>query len=326
VVDRRDVCLACGGSGLEPFHHQANVPVNSCLLLASEEEATAFPTGEIRLVLCPHCGFIANTEFDPALAEYSDRYEETQAFSDRFVTFARSLARHWIDRYDLTGKTVLEIGCGKGEFLVMMAEAGIGRGIGIDPGVHPERIETAVDDRLEWIADFFTDEHPPLDVDAVVCRHTLEHIAPVGEFVQTIRDAIGDNLDTVVLFELPDVQRLLDEVAFWDIYYEHCSYFSVGSLARLFEASGFEVMDITLAYDDQYLILEARPIPPDSVPTPWPTDDIKLLRAGATQFELAFGDTLRITQTRWMHDSYLGCGIEGSLIPLDRRRRRAGSS
>lgn len=299
MADGNDMCLACGGVGLEPFYHQTNTPVNSCLLLDSEEEATAFPTGEIRLVVCAHCGFIANTEFDPALAEYSERYEETQAFSGRFVTFAQSLARHWIDRYDLQGKTVLEIGCGKGEFLVMMAEAGIGHGIGVDPGVHPERIESAAADRLEWNVDFFSDSYGPLDVDAVVCRHTLEHIAPVSEFVRTIRNAIGDNLDTVVLFELPDVQRVLDEVAFWDIYYEHCSYFSAGSLARLFESSGFEVLDVSLAYDDQYLILEARPIPSGTVPTSWPADDVQNLRIAASQFEASFAETVNHLETRF---------------------------
>ena len=43
-----------------------------------------------------------------------------------------------------------------------------------------------------------------------------------------VRRAIGDRLDTVVLFELPDVERVLREVAFWDVYYEHCSYFTLG--------------------------------------------------------------------------------------------------
>ncbi len=291
-------CPACAANALEIFHRQAAVPANSCLLLATQDEATQFPTGTIDLAFCSACGFITNTTFDAALAEYSDRYEETQAFSPRFVTFARALAQQWVDRHDLTGKTVLEIGCGKGEFLVLMAEAGIGRGIGIDPGVHPERIATTAADRLEWIADFYSEQYAHIEADAIVCRHTLEHIAPVSDFLGMIRRAIGNRLDTRVLFELPDAQRVLDEVAFWDIYYEHCSYFSAGSLVRLFEQEGFEVTDLTLAYDDQYLILDARPISADAKPRRWPANDRPTLRAGVDHYRVAYRDTIESWRAR----------------------------
>jgi SAM-dependent methyltransferase len=291
-------CPACGSNALEEFHQQAAVPANSCLLLASQDEAIQFPTGAIELAYCAVCGFITNTRFDAALAEYSDRYEETQAFSPRFVSFARSLAQQWVERHDLAGKTVLEIGCGKGEFLALMAEAGIGHGIGIDPGVHPERIESPHSDRLEWITDFYSEQYAHIQADAIVCRHTLEHIAPVSDFLRMIRRAIGDRLDTRVLFELPDAQRVLDEVAFWDIYYEHCSYFSAGSLARLFEREGFELTDLSLAYDDQYLILDARPIAPGTSPDPWQADDMASLRAGVEHYAVAYRDTIHRWETR----------------------------
>lgn len=285
-------CPACGHMGMEAFHSQNGVPTNSCLLLATRADAASFPTGSIRLGFCPNCGFISNVRFDPSLAQYSSRYEETQAFSERFVDFARALAMSWVDKYDLAGKKVIEIGCGKGEFLVMMAEAGIGSGIGIDPGVHVDRIDPAMAARLAWVPDFFDDRYGPLDSAAVVCRHTLEHIAPVAEFVGLVRRAIGDRLDTVVLFELPDVERILDEVAFWDVYYEHCSYFAAGSLARLFERSGFEIIDLSLEYDDQYLILEARPVPAGRHPRRWVTDDPDTLRQGLVTFESSYATTI----------------------------------
>jgi hypothetical protein len=241
------------------FYSASGVPTNSCLLLDSRAEAEAFPTGEMRLGFCDSCGFISNLGFDVALAEYSGRYEETQAYSPVFVDFARDLANHWVDKYDLAGKDILEVGCGKGEFLTMMIEGGAGTGIGIDPGVKVDRIDSPVADRLTWIADFYSESYEHLEADALVCRHTLEHISPVGDFMRMIRANIGDRTDMVVLFELPDVLRVLREVAFWDVYYEHCSYFSLGSLARLFRATGFDVLDLSMAYDDQYLLIEARP-------------------------------------------------------------------
>ncbi|MCB1270166.1 MAG: methyltransferase domain-containing protein [Microthrixaceae bacterium] len=279
-------CAACGSTDTEAFHSQHSIPTNSCLLLADREEAESYPTGDMELRFCRNCGFIGNALFDPALSEYSSRYEETQGFSERFNDFARDLAKRWVDKYSLAGRTVLEIGCGKGEFLEMMCEAGVGHGIGIDPSAHPDRLTSEAASRIEWITDRYSEKYSDLSADAVVCRHTLEHISDVGDFMRMVRASIGDRLDTVVLFELPDVKRVLEEVAFWDVYYEHCSYFSAGSLARLFRATGFEVLEVGLEYDDQYLIIEARP----SAVTPAPgepfgiEDDMEDLAAAVSHF------------------------------------------
>jgi len=88
---------------------------------------------------------------------------------------------------------------------------------------------------------------------------TLEHIYDTNRFVNVVRRSIGERKDTTVFFQVPDVNRILGEQAFWDIYYEHCSYFSSGSLARLFWNNDFEVRNIWTDYDDQYLMIEAQP-------------------------------------------------------------------
>ena len=292
MADITDPCPSCGATGLTGFHSQRGVPANSCLLLDTRDEAVNFGTGDIDLGICPRCGFITNVRFDQRLAEYSERYEETQAFSDRFVAFAQGLATRWVDEYELAGRTVLEVGCGKGEFLVMMAEAGIGHGIGFDPGIHPDRIVSSAGKQIEWVKDFYDLSHAHIQADAIVCRHTLEHIGAVAEFMEMIRTNIGDRLDTVVLFELPDVQRVLDEVAFWDVYYEHCSYFSKGSLARLFERTGFEVIDLWSGFDDQYMLIEARPVVAGTAGRTWPADDMDALVIGADHFRAGFSTTI----------------------------------
>jgi hypothetical protein len=53
---------------------------------------------------------------------------------------------------------------------------------------------------------------------------------------------------------------------------EHCSYFSQGSLGRLFRHAGFEVRDLWTAYDDQYLMIEAYPSIADST-APHPDEE-----------------------------------------------------
>jgi SAM-dependent methyltransferase len=257
-VPDEHACPSCRSTSVEIFHQEAGVPVNSCLLLASEEEARAFPRGAIRLGFCHVCGFISNTAFDQALAEYSTRYEETQGFSPRFQHFADDLARRLVDRFDLHGKDVLEIGCGKGEFLLRVCELGGNRGIGVDPTVILERVRGPAAGQVSFIADLYRKQHADLPADIVICRHTLEHIHDVAGFMELLRSNLAGRSATTVFFELPDTLRVLREVAFWDIYYEHCSYFTVGSLVRLFERNGFAVLDAYLDYDDQYILLEAR--------------------------------------------------------------------
>jgi SAM-dependent methyltransferase len=291
-------CPACESTDRHEFYYWPGLPVNSCLLLESHGEAVEFPRNDLRLVHCHACGFIANDDFVPGLNEYSDRYEETQAFSPHFVTFADTLAKTWVQKYDLQDKTVVEIGCGKGEFLAAMARHGIGSGIGIDPGVHPERLSEEESARLQWITGWFPEDLPDLsDAAAVVCRHTLEHIGPVRHFLDQIRAAMGPDSEAVVLFELPDALRVLREGAFWDTYYEHCSYFTTGSLARLFLRCGFDVLGLEKAYDDQYLLIEARPLRASESPTWQPDDDLADVAVAVEHYR----GSVTATTAHWRH-------------------------
>lgn len=255
----RDACPNCGAGGMRIVYSIDSIPVHSTVNLSSRQEAVDFPTGDLRLGFCQQCGFLSNTVYDAALQEYGQRCEESQHASPTFNRFAHELARRWIEQYSLRGKTILEVGCGKGEFLALMCELGDCRGIGIDPGYQPSRTPPKVADRLKFINDLYSEKYADLQADCILCRHTLEHIGPTLEFVQMIRRAIGDRRDMLVLFELPDVTRILKEAAFWDVYYEHCSYFSPGSLARVFRAAGFELLELRRDYGDQYLLLAGKP-------------------------------------------------------------------
>ena len=117
-------CPSCGHAGMSVFYEVADVPVNSVLLVSSREKAMGFQTGEIRLAVCPACGFISNITFDERLTQYTDQYEATQGYSPTFNKFHRALAEELVERYDLRGKDLIEIGCDKGDFLTMLVEIG----------------------------------------------------------------------------------------------------------------------------------------------------------------------------------------------------------
>jgi SAM-dependent methyltransferase len=252
-------CPACGSGRLQTFYEVEAVPVHTVRNLPTREAALKCPTADVLLGFCRACGFISNLRFDPQRLDYSAGYEPTQAFSSTFSAFHRQLATHLIERYDLHGKDIIEIGCGQGEFLILLCEMGGNRGVGFDPIYTPGRAASAALDRITFVRDYYAESYRRHRAHLVCCKMTLEHVHPVAHFVCMVRRCLQDQPNTVVFFQMPDVWPILGGLEFWNIYYEHCSYFSPGSLGRLFRRCGFDVLDLWRGFDDQYLMIEARP-------------------------------------------------------------------
>jgi len=253
-------CPACERDASTQFYEVRGVPVHQVKLMRSRDEAIDCPKGDIGLRFCQHCGFVWNAAFDVALMRYGEDYESTQAVSPTFNRFHEGLARDLIERFDLRGKEVVELGCGQGEFVTMLAEMGGNHGYGFDTVIR----EDGGSDKVTFVKDFYAEPYAHLRPDFVACKMTLEHVHNVHEFLASLRRTVGDRPEVVVFFMIPEITRILDLRAFWDVYYEHCSYFSPGSLARAFRHAGFDPIDVWTDYDDQYVLIAARPGSGDS--------------------------------------------------------------
>lgn len=265
LVLRRDelgCCPACAGREWMPVLALRGVPTNSCLMLDSPEEARAYPRGDIELVFCEGCGFVFNRALDPSLTEYSDRYEPTQAYSPTFQRFHRALADRLAGALDLRGKTVVEVGCGQGEFLHLLCGSAGCRGVGFDPCLDGRRADV-VGERaggVELVGDFFSDASiEGLTADVLLSKMTLEHIPAAGRFFRLAERVAEASAPGMRLFiQIPESERIFRDLALEDVYYEHCNYFTEVSLAGLFRRHGFAVEEVTREYDGQYLTILGR--------------------------------------------------------------------
>lgn len=255
-------CPACNGQALMPVLTMHAVPTNSCLMLSSPEEARAFPRGDIDLMFCEACGFVFNHAFDERLTEYSERYEPTQAYSGTFRAFHQDLAARLVAGTGLAGGTVVEVGCGQGEFLHLVCRLAGSRGIGFDPCLSAARADV-VRDRAEGVSligDFFADASVEgLRAELLVSKMTLEHIPTAGHFAGLTAQVARNSPPGMQLFiQIPECERIFGEGAFEDIYYEHCNYFTEASLVGLFARHGFAVETVSREYAGQYLTILAR--------------------------------------------------------------------
>ncbi len=114
-------------SDIIPIIEMKQMPAHCNLLWPTQEGALTAPRGDIRLGFLPESGHIFNIDFDPALMEYTQDYENSLHFSARFQEYATALGQRLVDSYDLHNKDIVEIGPGKGDFLIMMAEMGNNR-------------------------------------------------------------------------------------------------------------------------------------------------------------------------------------------------------
>ena len=297
IPRRSPRCPSCGRGDVREFYRLNQIPAHTVLLLPTVHEAVNYPKRDLVLAFCECCGFIFNVVFDPTVHEYSSRYEETQGFSPTFNAFHSRLAQSLIERYDLHEKNIIEIGCGKGQFLSLLCELGNNTGVGFDPSYIEERNNSPAKDRMLFVKDYYSAKYSGCHADFVCCKMTLEHISDPYDFVLHICEALLARPDVTVLFQVPNVARILQEIAFWDIYYEHCSYFSAGSLTRLFEHCGCEVLDVRTEYGDQYLAIEARVMNRRPAPLDGREPPLDELRRDVTSFEADSGRRIAL----WRH-------------------------
>jgi len=236
------------------------MPLHANLLWDTREAAIGCDKGDIHLTACPGCDHVFNPAFDPARMEYTERYENSLFFSPQFQSYAGSLAESLVCRHDLHGKDIIEIGCGKGDFLKLICRLGGNRGVGFDPSYEPDLDREPLPD-LQFVRDFYGEQHAHYSADLICCRHVLEHIADPAPFLAGLRSAIGNRLGAKVFFEVPNGLYSFHDLGIWDIIYEHCSYFTERSLTTLFRNAGFRVLDTGLEYDNQFLWIEASPCP-----------------------------------------------------------------
>jgi Methyltransferase domain/C-methyltransferase C-terminal domain len=281
-------CAACRGTALTTFYRAERLPTQTCVLLDHEAEARQYPTGDMELAVCGNCGFIQNVLFDPTLVDYSKPTEESQAFSPKFQSFANGLADWLVEELDLEGRSVLEIGCGKGDFMMLLAERGVGGGLGLDPGYLPNR-PAAGPGVIEFRREWYGSESANLTADLVLSRHLMEHVPNVGEFFGWLAKSTRGTDAAALFTEVPDARRVLDEGAFWDVYYEHCSYFTKGSLARAVARSGLIPTRAWLDFEEQYILSLARAATTQDV---FILDDVEDTIRAAESFKAKTSETI----------------------------------
>ena len=97
-------------------------PVFQNRMYESQEEAKNCAKGDIRLVESLKTGLVYNDKFRPEIMQYDDCYQNEQGVSPVFRTHLEAVLE--IIANSMGGKSIVEVGCGKGFFLEMLLAKG----------------------------------------------------------------------------------------------------------------------------------------------------------------------------------------------------------
>jgi trans-aconitate methyltransferase len=275
-------CPGCGGNAADVFFDQPKLPVHCNILWETAETARRAPTGSMRLAVCPDCGHLFNAAFDPQLVTYDATYENSLHYSPTFEAYAAALAEDLSDRLQLRDRLVVEVGCGKGDFLRRLCRTSGARGLGIDASYDPAIVADAADDRVQFVREPFSEMPAGVEAALVFCRHVLEHVPDPHGFVSELAAGAKRSTACRVLVEVPNALYTLRDLGIWDLIYEHCSYFSAPSLTRLCERAGLRVDRAEAVYGNQFLCVEGTV--GDPAATAVRDEDVREVRQLAAQF------------------------------------------
>ncbi|MBI4349037.1 MAG: class I SAM-dependent methyltransferase [Elusimicrobia bacterium] len=236
-------CRICGSARLDPVVSLGATPLANAFLAAerAREPEPRFPLDALRCARCylVQLGVVVRPEL-----MFSD-YAYSSSASAPAVRHFDELASEVVERFDLAGRRVVEVGSNDGVLLASLAARGA-RVLGVDPAARQAAIANARG--LETIVGYF-DRATASRVVAekgrarlVVANNVLAHIDDLHEVLAALDALLED--DGVFVAEVPYVADLLDRVEYDTIYHEHLSYFALTPLRTLFSRAGMELFDV----------------------------------------------------------------------------------
>lgn len=201
----------------------------------------------LHVVQCTGCGLIQlNNEpvsyYREVIRAVGVSREMADLRQEQFADFAR--------RYSLTGKKVLETGCGNGDYMRLLQASGM-EAYGTEYGEYPP------DARVEKL--FFEtgqERHSAGPFAAFFILNWLEHIPGPGTFLAGIRNNLAPG--AVGLVEVPNFDMIREKRMFAEFTIDHLYYFTASTLRTALESNGFEVLSMQETFHRYILSCEVR--------------------------------------------------------------------
>lgn len=246
------ICPACKAVSETPTVSRNDLITMQNYIYREYDSARKALVGLFELYFCRNCGLAFNAAFDARLMTYDEGYT-AYIPSAVFESYHREIANFLDAKFDLNGGLIVDIACGKGDFLELLAEMFPNlRGLGIDPSCEFDDSGDSARNN-KFISDVFKEEYITEKPSLVLCRHAFDQIENPLEFLQSIRRSVSKYDEVNFFIEVGDLEWMIENDSFADLCYERCSFFTSDGMKNMLRLAGFTVDKIEKAFGGQYL-------------------------------------------------------------------------
>ena len=234
----RHLCRACGlplpsGGGLT----LTGLPASAQGFLAVEDIVDD-ETVTLNIVECEGCG-VVQTRNPPV--EYFREVIRASGYSPEMRAHREHQFRKFVEDHQLEAGKILEIGCGRGENLEILASLGI-ECFGIEYGEESiSRLDEIGLSAEKMFFDTGVEQVPDAPYDSFIFLNFLEHIPRPREMFSGIHNNLKNG--AVGLVEVPNFDMILENSMFTEFVSDHIFYFSRDSLEAILRCNGFDVLE-----------------------------------------------------------------------------------
>ena len=208
---------------------------------------------DLQVLQCAACGLV---QLAGEPVPYHRDVIRAAAVSDVVLAANHRQFAAFVDRYGLTGARVLEVGCGRGEFLSVLAGLDV-QAFGLEHDADAVAACTAEGLR---VTQGYPGEAPRrllgAPFDAFLLLMFLEHMPEPGAALRAIAAELAPG--AVGLVEVPNLDMVLRRALFSEFIADHLLYFTAATLRTTLELNGFEVLETAETRDDYVLSAVVR--------------------------------------------------------------------
>lgn len=241
-------CIICGGDFFDiPIISLNNMPESAQGFLDNKEDNHSIT---LNLVQCKWCGTI---QFDCVAVDYYKDVIRAGGYTKTMSDIREKQFNEFINKFNLYNKKILEIGCGKGEFLNILSKFNV-KCYGIENNI--DNVNIARMSGLEVKNMFLDDEKSIIDdgpFDAFIQFNFLEHQPDPNSMIRAIYNNLTQN--GVGLLTVPSCDYIFNNGAFYELIRDHLIYFTKDSLFLFLQKNGFKVLEYELLNNDTHSVI-----------------------------------------------------------------------